>query len=90
MTVNKSGSPLEVTRHRTLADYQQKVAEAPPVSKALLKHIESMFVPPDVSPGDPSIKEKLLFQHGIERVLKYIRSLHERQEKELQDRYAKE
>lgn len=83
------GSPLEATRRKILSDYEKQVQGAPPVSRALLLHIESMFYPPDVSPGDPNIKEKLVFQHGIERVLKYLRGLHERQEKEAGDKLGK-
>ena len=67
-------------REKHLKEYEQVIDSAPPVSKALLHHIESMFVPAEIHPGDPGIKEKLVFQHGIERVLNYMRGLHERQE----------
>lgn len=78
-------SALENFRGKGLKEYEQVVADAPPVSAALLRHIQNMFSPPEIPPGDPTMEQKLVFQHGIERVLRYMKSLHDRQEK-----YAKE
>lgn len=83
-------TPLEYTRHKVLSDYNRHVAGAPPLSKALLSHLKITFYPPDVDPGDLNISEKLLFQHGIQRVLKYMETLHDRQEKEIQTERARE
>ena len=74
-------SALENLRGRGLKEYEQIQEGAPPVSAALLRHIENMFTPPDVSPGDPAMEQKLVFQHGIERVIKYLKNLHNRHEK---------
>ena len=78
-------SALEHLRGKGLKEYEQMIEAAPPVSAALLRHIDNMFVPPDIPPDDPAMEQKLVFQHGIERVLKYLKNLHDRQEK-----YAKE
>jgi hypothetical protein len=78
-------SALEHLRGKGLKDYEQMIEEAPPVSAALLRHMQKMFTAPDVPPGDPALEQKLVFQHGIERVLNYMKNLHDRQEK-----YAKE
>jgi hypothetical protein len=75
---------LEKTRRGSIKDYEQIVDNAPPISRALLDHMQKMFVAPEIPPGDPQIKEKLLFQHGIERVLKYMGGLHARQEQTAQ------
>lgn len=83
-------SLLENYRRQNVKEYEQKIDNAPPVSAALLSHMESMFVAPEVSPNDPQLKDKLVFQHGIERVLKYMRGLHDRQEKVAKERYSKE
>lgn len=73
-----------------LKEYEQLQAGAPPVSEALLRHMNKMFTPPDLQPGDPAMEQKLVFQHGIERVLKYMKSLHDRQEQYAKEKYSRE
>jgi hypothetical protein len=88
--MNNPRSLLEGLRQKSLKDYEQVVENAPPISRALLDHMNKMFVAPEVPPSDPQIKEKLLFQHGIERVLNYMRGLHDRQERAAKEQYSKE
>jgi len=83
-------SSLTDFKNKRLQDYEQRVSQAPPISAALLQHMESMFVPERLNPDDPYMNNKLVFQAGINRVLDYMRGLHERQEKEIRDRFSKD
>lgn len=87
--MNNPKSLLEDYRRKSVKDYEHTIDNAPPISRAMLDHMNTMFAPPEIPPGDPSIKEKLLFQHGIERVLNYMRGLHDRQEKDVRERFNK-
>ena len=72
-------SPLEVTRHKAVHEYQKTIESAPPISALLLLHLNQMFSPPELNPGDPEISQKLIYQHGVERVLKYLKGVHDKQ-----------
>lgn len=85
----QTGTALENFRGKGLKEYEQLIEEAPPVSAALLRHVQNMFTPPDLQPGDPTMEQKLIFQHGIERVLKYLKNLHDRQEKYAKEKYSR-
>ena len=78
MKLNKS--PLDITRENAVNDYRKIIDQAPPVSALLLLHLNRMFTAPELSPGDPELSQKLIYQHGIERVLKYLKGVHDKQE----------
>lgn len=82
-------SSLRGTPSKRLADYEQTLNEAPAISKVLLGYFEKLFTAPDIKPGVPYMADHLIYQQGINQVLRHMRSLNERQEAGIRERYTK-
>ncbi len=83
---------LKYTRTKSvdqLSDFQQLQAGAPAISKQLLQYLDTVFAPKRMLPGEPSIHEHLLFQHGIDHIKDHLRDLNERQERVAREEFNK-
>jgi hypothetical protein len=69
---------MHMQARKELADSQVPVC--PPVSPALLSHLEMMFkYPVDAKPGHPQLAQLLTIQYGVEKVLTYLRKHYDSQ-----------
>lgn len=63
-------------------DYTDAIHSCPPVSKALIAHLDRMFSRKTVLPTSPSMQQELVFQAGIEKIKDYLKEQNARQERE--------
>ena len=81
---------LEEFRSKKYKEFDKELNDFPPVSSRLIVEIERFFTPVDLNPGDPTLSQQLILQHGINKVLRFLRDINARQEKGLQARLLKE
>ncbi len=80
----RSAQKIEI-RDKGLEDYVRVIQECPPVSNIMLEHLDKMFSRKSIKPTSPTMEQELVYQAGIDKVLAYLRSANERQEKEQQE-----
>ena len=74
---------LKDLRSAQIVDYEKAVRSCPPVSKALLAHLEKMFSRKMIKPTEPTMQQELVYQAGIDKVIEYLRKQNDRQEREV-------
>jgi hypothetical protein len=64
-------------------DYEKFISTCPPIDPHLLKHLRKAFAYPMVKHNDPEMSQKLILQHGCEKVIKYLESQYAKQSEAL-------
>lgn len=79
------GSSKSKLIDQRVQSYIEATQQCPPVSKALIAHLDKMFSAKSIPPTSPSMQQELVFQAGIEKVKDYLKDQNARQERDIKE-----